>query len=92
MTAPGPSTNGESGADPYRGSIEGSATEAGTRDEATAATVEAVWRIESVRLIASLSRWTGDVGLAEDMAQEAMVTALEQWPRTGSPTTLQPGF
>lgn len=48
-------------------------------------TVEAVWRIESGRLIAALARVTGDVGIAEDMAQDALVVALEQWPRTGVP-------
>ena len=48
-------------------------------------TVEAVWRIESGRLIAGLARMTGDVGLAEDLAQEAMVAALESWPRDGVP-------
>ena len=47
--------------------------------------VEAVWRIESARLIAGLARVTGDVGLAEELAQDALVTALEQWPRTGIP-------
>jgi RNA polymerase sigma factor (sigma-70 family) len=48
-------------------------------------TVEAVWRIESARLIARLARLTREVGLAEDLAQEAFVAALEQWPRTGVP-------
>ena len=48
-------------------------------------TVEAVWRIESGRLIAGLARMTGDVGLAEDLAQEALVAALESWPRDGVP-------
>lgn len=47
--------------------------------------VEAVWRIESGRLIASLARVTGDVALAEDSAQEALVAALEQWPASGIP-------
>ena len=47
--------------------------------------VEAVWRIESARLIAGLARVTGDVGLAEELAQDALVVALEQWPRTGIP-------
>ena len=51
----------------------------------TAATVEAVCRIEAAKLIATLSRITGDVGLAEDMAQDALVTALEQWPGQGVP-------
>ncbi len=47
--------------------------------------IEAVWRIESARLIAGLTRMTRDVGLAEDFAQEALVAALERWPRTGVP-------
>src|SRR5919202_2782243 len=48
-------------------------------------TVEAVWRIEAGRLIAALARITGDVGTAEEMAQEALVAALEHWPRAGVP-------
>ncbi|MGZ4613556.1 MAG: RNA polymerase sigma factor, partial [Kineosporiaceae bacterium] len=48
-------------------------------------TVEAVWRIEAGQLIGALARMTGDVGIAEEMAQEALVAALEQWPRTGVP-------
>lgn len=47
--------------------------------------VEAVWRIEAGRLVAGLARVTGDVGLAEDMAQEALVAALRQWPESGIP-------
>ena len=47
--------------------------------------VEAVWRIESARIVATLARTTGDLGLAEDLAQEALVEALEQWPATGTP-------
>ena len=48
-------------------------------------TVEAVWRIESARLIAGLARTVRDVGLAEDLAQDALVAALVQWPSTGVP-------
>src|SRR5216117_1906504 len=48
-------------------------------------TIEAVWRIESARLIAGLARIVRDVGLAEDLAQEALVAALEQWPESGIP-------
>jgi len=49
-------------------------------------TVEAVWRIESPRLIAGLARMArGDVGLAEELAQDALVAALEQWPDDGVP-------
>jgi RNA polymerase sigma factor (sigma-70 family) len=44
-----------------------------------------VWRIESARLIAGLARIAGDVGLAEDLAQDALVAALEQWPESGVP-------
>ncbi|NYF79003.1 sigma-70 family RNA polymerase sigma factor [Granulicella arctica] len=47
--------------------------------------IEAVWRIESARVIAGLTRLTRDVGLAEDFAQEALVAALEQWPQSGVP-------
>lgn len=47
--------------------------------------IEAVWRIESARLIAGLARITGDVGLAEDLAQDALVAALERWPEAGVP-------
>src|SRR5919108_1427674 len=48
-------------------------------------TVEGVWRIESARLIAGLARIVRDVGVAEDLAQEALVAALEQWPESGVP-------
>src|SRR5262245_43396143 len=48
-------------------------------------TIEAVWRIESPRLIAGLARIVRDVGLAEDLAQDALVAALEQWPQSGVP-------
>lgn len=55
---------------------------------ATAAThraIDAVWRIESAKLIAALARMVGDVGAAEDLAQDALVIALEKWPETGVP-------
>jgi len=48
-------------------------------------TVEAVWRIESARIVATLARMTNDVVLAEDLAQEAVVDALRQWPESGIP-------
>jgi RNA polymerase sigma factor (sigma-70 family) len=48
-------------------------------------TVSAIWRIESPRLIAGLARMTRDVGLAEDLAQEALIVALERWPERGVP-------
>src|SRR5579864_5394942 len=52
---------------------------------ATHAAIEAVWRVESARLIGGLVRLVGDVGLAEDLAQEALVAALERWPESGIP-------
>ncbi len=53
--------------------------------EATHRAVEAVWRIESARLIAALARRVGDIGMAEDLAQDALLAALERWPDTGIP-------
>src|SRR2546421_11123937 len=48
-------------------------------------TIDAVWRIESPRLIAGLTRIVRDVGVAEDLAQDALVAAFEQWPASGVP-------
>ena len=53
--------------------------------EATRSAIEAVWRIESPRLVAALARMTGDVGAAEELAQDTLVIALEQWPVQGVP-------
>jgi RNA polymerase sigma factor (sigma-70 family) len=50
-----------------------------------AETIDAVWRIESARLIAGLARMVGDLGVAEDLAQDALVAALDQWPASGVP-------
>src|SRR5580693_10633952 len=47
--------------------------------------IDAVWRIESARLIAGLARIVRDVGLAEELAQDALVAALQQWPESGIP-------
>jgi RNA polymerase sigma factor (sigma-70 family) len=47
--------------------------------------IEAVWKIESARLIAGLARMVRDIGLAEDLAQDALVAALKQWPESGVP-------
>jgi len=47
--------------------------------------IDAVWRIESARLIAGLTRMVRDVGVAEDLAQDALVAALQQWPESGIP-------
>ena len=54
-------------------------------DDAVRRSIEAVWRIESARLIAGLVRRVKDVGLAEDLAQDALVAALASWPSTGIP-------
>jgi RNA polymerase sigma factor (sigma-70 family) len=51
----------------------------------THSAIEAVWRIEAPRLIAALTRLTRDIARAEDLAQDALVAALEQWPQTGIP-------
>src|SRR3954467_6012794 len=56
---------------------------------ATHRAIEAVWRIESAKVIAGVARMTGDVGVAEELAQDALVAALEQWPGEGVPR--QPG-
>ncbi len=48
-------------------------------------TIDAVWRIESPKLVASLTRIVRDIGLAEDLAQDALVAALQQWPESGIP-------
>ena len=48
-------------------------------------TIDAVWRIESARIIASLTRITRDVGVSEELAQDALVAALQQWPASGVP-------
>ncbi len=47
--------------------------------------IDAVWRMESAKLVAALARLVGDVGLAEDLAQDALLAALEQWPASGVP-------
>src|SRR4051812_50176128 len=47
--------------------------------------IDAIWRIESAKLVAGLTRITCDVGLAEELAQDALVAALEQWPGSGVP-------
>jgi len=54
-------------------------------DTAAHRAIDAVWRIESAKLIACLARMVGDVGQAEDLAQDALVIALEKWPVTGVP-------
>lgn len=56
-----------------------------TGPEGIRRTVDAVWRIEGARIVATLAKVTGDIGLAEDLAQEAVVDALKQWPESGVP-------
>ncbi len=56
-----------------------------TEFSATHGVIDAVWRIESARLIAGLVRIVRDVGLAEDLAQDALIAALERWPESGVP-------
>jgi len=53
--------------------------------------IDAVWRIESARIIAGLTRIVRDVGLAEELAQDALVAALEQWRSQASRTNQAPG-
>jgi len=48
-------------------------------------TIDAVWRIESAKIIATVARMVRDVGVAEELAQDALITALEQWPEKGVP-------
>ena len=71
------------------GPRNGDAPEGPGRREAAAAeahrAIEAIWRIESARLIAGLARVVGDIGTAEELAQDALVAALEQWPAEGVP-------
>jgi len=57
----------------------------GSINSSTNGAIDAVWRIESPRLIAGLARIVRDVGVAEDLAQDALVAALEQWPKSGVP-------
>ena len=47
--------------------------------------IDAVWRMESARVIAGLTRIVRDIGIAEELAQDALVAALEQWPESGVP-------
>ena len=58
-----------------------------TADQATAVRrrLEAVWRLDAARIIARIGRIVRDVGMAEEFAHDALVAALEQWPRDGEP-------
>jgi RNA polymerase sigma factor (sigma-70 family) len=59
--------------------------DAGVTERDAHRAVEAIWRLESARVIAGLARMVHDIGLAEELAQDALVLALEQWPRDGVP-------
>jgi RNA polymerase sigma-70 factor (ECF subfamily) len=52
--------------------------------------IEAVWKIESTRLIAAIARVTRDIGIAEELARDALVAALERWPEEGIPENPAP--
>ena len=52
---------------------------------ATHQAISAVWRIESAKVVATIARMVRDVGVAEELAQDALVAALEHWPRQGVP-------
>src|ERR1700678_609901 len=56
-----------------------------TASDETHRAIDAVWRMESPRIIAGLARIVRDVGVAEELAQDALVAALEQWPQSGVP-------
>ncbi len=77
--------------DPHRTQIQRSETDRSQTDRTqtdrsqTDRSIDAVWRIESPRLIASLTRIVRDIGVAEDLAQDALVAAIEQWPKSGVP-------
>ena len=69
-----------------RPALTGDGTDgAGDPRAASRRAVEAVWRIESARIVGALARYTGDFGLAEDVAQQALAEALDGWPRDGVP-------
>ncbi|GAA1440302.1 RNA polymerase sigma factor [Leifsonia poae] len=81
----GDGASGGAGDGAAGGGTDSAGTVSSARLEETRRTVDAVWRIESGKLIAVLARLVGDVGVAEELAQDSLVAALEQWPRTGVP-------
>jgi RNA polymerase sigma factor (sigma-70 family) len=70
---------------PPGGAVGSPGVPGGPARESARRAVGAVWRIESARIVAALARYTGDFGLAEDAAQEALAEALVAWPRDGTP-------
>src|SRR6478672_935569 len=65
--------------------MAGPHAESSTGESITGETITATWRTESARLVGALARMTRDLDLAEDLAQDALVSALEQWPARGVP-------
>ncbi len=80
--ADGPALTDGKASEPMAGAERPTLTRSGSGRDA----VEAVWRIESARIVATLARFTGDFSLAEDLAQEALAAALVAWPRDGVPS------
>jgi RNA polymerase sigma factor (sigma-70 family) len=74
---------GHDGPGPHEGPDVGA--DVGAEAAAARGAIDAVWRIESARLIAGLARTVGDVGVGEDLAHDALAAALQQWPRSGVP-------
>lgn len=68
-----------------RGARDGVTPEGGAGASGASGAVEAIWRIEGSRIVATVARMTGDLGLAEDVAQDAVAEALASWPRDGVP-------
>src|SRR5687767_3309352 len=92
MTATDDASKSPTGDDASKSPTGDDASKSPTGDDAskspkgdTHLAIDAVWRIESPRLIAGLARIVRDVGIAEDLAQDALVAALEQWPEQGVP-------
>src|SRR3954449_5161260 len=82
---PPPDLHGPGGARRLTGTHYAGIVSAGTSTDDPGGAIIAAWRAESARLVGALTRMTGDVQLAEDLAQDALVAALERWPTTGVP-------
>ena len=68
-----------------RDSVAGNQPPPITDQQVLIGTIEAIWRIESAKIIARLARIVRDVGVAEELAQDALIIAMEQWPHDGVP-------
>src|SRR4051794_29842100 len=82
---PPPDLHGPGGARRLTGTHYAGIVSAGTSTDDPSGAIIAAWRAESARLVGALTRMTGDVQLAEDLAQDALVAALERWPTAGVP-------